>query len=137
MVREKILNVNDLNELVKLAAEASKKSYSPYSRIKVGAALLSTEGKVYSGSNIENSSYSLSVCAERVALFNAVFNGAKKFTALAVYSQKITPVPCGACLQALSEFFEGNEIVIVVSEAIKNHLTFKELLPVRFNLSEK
>ncbi|MCX7832164.1 MAG: cytidine deaminase [Actinobacteria bacterium] len=129
--------VNDLDELLKLAVEASKKSYSPYSRIKVGASLLSSDGKVYSGSNIENSSYGLSICAERVALFNAVFDGAKKFTALAVYSQKIVPVPCGACLQVLSEFFEGNEVIIYASDAIKNKLTFKELLPVRFNLGEK
>ena len=95
-------------DLVKKAVEARKLSYSPYSHFAVGAALLCKDGKVFVGSNVENSSYPLCMCAERNAIYNAMMNGYQKsdFTALAILAD--TPEacsPCGACRQVLSELF--------------------------------
>mgnify|MGYP003225985304 CR=1 FL=1 len=79
----------DLKKLIRFAFAAAEKSYSPYSRFKVGAAVLSKDGRVFTGANIENASYSVTNCAERVALQNAVFEGAREFEAVAVGSLKI------------------------------------------------
>ena len=91
------------NKLIEKAYIAAESAYAPYSNFKVGAALLSTGGKIYTGANIENSSYGATVCAERVALFSAVHEGEREFSALAV-----TAVPCGICLQTLSEFCKSD-----------------------------
>lgn len=96
------------NELVQKALEARKLSYSPYSNFAVGAALLTKDGKVFLGANIENSSYPLCMCAERNALYNAMMNGYKKedFAALALIADTDSPCsPCGACRQVISELF--------------------------------
>lgn len=97
-----------LDELLSNAAQAMKNSYSPYSKFKVGAALLTDEGKIYRGTNIENASYGLTICAERSAIFSAITDGAKEIKALAiVFSQKdLGPLssPCGACRQVMAEF---------------------------------
>ena len=99
-------------ELLALAREARKNAYAPYSGFAVGAALLTKSGKVYSGCNIENASFSPTVCAERVALFKAVSDGERDFCALAVVGGRgktLSPdvTPCGVCRQALAEFCEG------------------------------
>ncbi len=97
--------------LIKRVKETVRFSYAPYSKICVGAGLYCKGGKVYTGSNIENSSYSLSICAERVALFKALSEGEKNFLLLLLYSPQIEFIqPCGACLQVLSEF--APELVI-------------------------
>ncbi|MEO0094346.1 MAG: cytidine deaminase [candidate division WOR-3 bacterium] len=97
--------------LIKKLKETMKYAYAPYSKIKVGAILYCKDGKIYTGTNIENSSYSLTICAERVALFKAVSEGATDFTLLLLYSPQYDfIVPCGACLQVLSEF--APEIVV-------------------------
>ncbi|MDD6172825.1 MAG: cytidine deaminase [Elusimicrobia bacterium] len=97
-----------LDELLTNAAEAMRNSYSPYSKFKVGAALLTKSGKIYKGTNIENASYGLTICAERSAIFSAVTAGEREFEALAiVFSQKdLGPLstPCGACRQVMAEF---------------------------------
>lgn len=97
-----------LDELLANAAEAMRNSYSPYSKFKVGAALLAKSGKIYKGTNIENASYGLTICAERSAIFSAVTAGEREFEALAiVFSQKdLGPLstPCGACRQVMAEF---------------------------------
>lgn len=97
-----------LDELLANAAEAMCNSYSPYSKFKVGAALLTKSGKIYKGTNIENASYGLTICAERSAIFSAVTAGEREFEALAiVFSQKdLGPLstPCGACRQVMAEF---------------------------------
>jgi cytidine deaminase len=90
-------------ELVDQAVEARKKAYAPYSRFKVGAALLGKSGKIYLGCNIENASYGLTCCAERTAIFKAISEGEQDFEAIAVATSNGV-APCGACRQVLSEF---------------------------------
>ena len=101
-------------ELIALAAEARRKAYAPYSQYAVGAAVLTASGKVYTGCNVENASYGLSVCAERTAAFGAVCDGEREFTAIAVVTEN-AGTPCGACRQVLAEF--GPEMRVLVADA--------------------
>jgi cytidine deaminase len=99
------LSATGRNELIEAANSALKNAYSPYSKFRVGAAIRSNEGKIFTGCNIENASYSLAVCAERVALFKAVSEGYKTFDSIAICSSGVKPAfPCGACRQVLMEF---------------------------------
>ncbi len=122
-----------MNELVKKAREARACSYSPYSRFGVGAAIRAKSGKVYLGCNVENCSYGLTVCAERVAVCNAVSDGATDFEALAIFTEAedLTP-PCGACRQVLSEFSKDLTIILA-NPGGKKELRLSELLPLPFN----
>jgi cytidine deaminase len=109
MVRTSSITVSSKKALAKKMLKAVKRivkqSYAPYSKIPVGAGIYCASGKIYTGVNIENSSYSLTMCAERVAIFKAISEGEKKFLLLLLYSPKIDfIIPCGACLQVLSEF---------------------------------
>ena len=117
------------------AIEARKNSYSPYSGIRVGAALLTESGNVYTGCNIENSAYSPTVCAERVAVFKAISEGEKNFTAIAIAGgsgdePSYEFPPCGVCRQVLSEF-AGSElkVYLVKNENEFTTLTLADLLP--------
>ena len=127
------------NELVKHAEEARKLSYSPYSRFAVGAALLTKDGKIFYGANIENSSYPLCMCAERNALYNAMMNGYHKedFLALALTADTDEPCsPCGACRQVISELFpEEAPIYMANLKGDIKETTAKDLIP--FAFSEK
>lgn len=124
-------------ELMTYAEKAIEKSYSPYSNFKVGAALLSCDEKVYTGTNIENVSYGLSVCAERNAVFSAVGQGENCFTKLALVTEAETIVtPCGACLQVLKEFADDLEVTIKWKNGIKT-VTLKQLLPMAFEYDLK
>lgn len=107
----------DRDKLVRLAREASARAYAPYSHFRVGAALLLSDGTVYTGSNVENRSYGLTNCAERSAIFSAVSDGRTDFTALAVYSpESESPLPpCGACRQVISEFVSADFPVLCAS----------------------
>ena len=105
----------DREELIQSAREARQRAYAPYSQYKVGAALLSGLGHVYTGCNVENMSYGLTLCAERVALVKAVSEGDLDFKAIAVVTEDGVS-PCGACRQALSEFGLDMEIIISRSE---------------------
>ena len=126
----------DKNELIKLAIEARKLSYSSYSNFAVGAALLCKDGKVFLGSNIENASYSLGLCAERNALYNALMNGYKKedFVSLAVVADTDEVCsPCGACRQVLSELLDENAPIYMANlKGEQKETTVKELLPFAF-----
>lgn len=128
----------DIKELMKAAKEASARSYSPYSRYKVGAALLTKNGKIHTGTNIENASFPAGMCAERVALFEAIKNGDDQFEALAIYAEgENFPFPCGICRQVIAEFTSDLKIIIAKSEddyVIKN---ISELLPDTFEFSRK
>lgn len=125
------------NELVSLAKKELKNSYSPYSGFKVAAALITKSGKVYTGVNIENSSYPATVCAERVALFKAISNGERGFEAIAIVCEKGDfCYPCGVCRQVMSEFCdESFRIILEGNNIIKSH-TLEELLPHSFKLKD-
>ena len=115
-----------------------KHAYAPYSGFHVGAALLATDGTIYCGANIENASYGATNCAERTALFTAVYAGCRDFSALAVTcSGDHVPYPCGICLQALSEFCPGSMTVIMQSQdGITETMSLSELLPHAFTKEE-
>ena len=108
-----IMNI-DYKQLMKLAKEASKNSYSPFSRFAVGAAVLTSSGKIYQGCNVENSSFGLTNCAERTAIFKAVSEGERTILAVAIYSPNSDSCyPCGACRQVLFEFQDEYEIDVI------------------------
>lgn len=122
-----------LNELLRKAFEARKNAYAPYSRFPVGAAILTKNGTIHTGCNIENSSFGLTICAERVALNKAVSEGERHFNAIAVIAGSKEPVsPCGACRQALFEF--QPELVVVMSnlQFEKKIIKLSDLLPEAF-----
>ena len=129
---------NQQKNLIKKAAAAMRRAYAPYSRFCVGAALLTREGRIFQGCNVENASYGLTLCAERTALGAAVAAGHRRFTALAVASSGQTaPMPCGACLQALAEFCRPD--FVIVTAAAQNPAAMaiyplKDLLPRAFRL---
>ncbi len=128
-------------ELMRLATEARKASYSPYSGFKVGAALLGKSGKVYTGCNVENAAYTPTNCAERTAFFKAVSEGEKEFTAIAIVGGKDEKpadfcAPCGICRQVMAEFCDGDfRILLGNMDNIRVH-TLTELLPYSFGKSD-
>ena len=125
-----------MKELVKKAIEARKKAYAPYSKFKVGAALEAANGKVYTGCNVENASYGITVCAERVALFKAVSDGVKIFKRLVIVADTKQPCsPCGICRQALYEFAPNLEVVMANTKGKTKIIKFGELLPHPFSLN--
>lgn len=127
------------SNLLSLAVEAMQKSYSPYSLCKVGAALLTKSGKVYTGTNIENAAFSPTVCAERVAFFKAISEGETEFSAIAVVGGKNGKIngifaPCGVCRQVMREFCNDDfKIILGINEADYKTITLSELLPLSFS----
>lgn len=126
-------------ELYNLAKEAMKNSYSPYSDCKVGAALLTASGKVFTGTNIENAAFGPTVCAERVAIFKAVSEGERSFSKIAVVGGKGGVIdgvfaPCGVCRQVLREFCDDDFALLLgeTSDSFKT-VTLKNLLPLSFS----
>ena len=128
-------------KLIELAKEAMNKAYAPYSGYQVGAALLCADGTAYQGCNIENASYTPTVCAERTAIFKAVSDGKRDFTAIAVCGGKggiITGAfpPCGVCRQVLREFCKDDFTVYLVTQNGYETLTLGDLLPHSFSAEE-
>ena len=127
----------DKKELVAKAVEARNLSYSPYSKFKVGAALLTKDGQVFLGANIENSSYPLCMCGERNALYNAMMHGYKKddLVALALCADTDEPCsPCGACRQVISELFPRDGVIIMSNlKGDIKETNVDELLPFAFS----
>ena len=125
-------------ELCRAAIQAMKQSYSPYSDFKVGAALLTKDGKIYTGCNIENASFSATVCAERTAIFKAISEGETEFAMLAIAGGKNGELqgevpPCGVCRQVLSEFCDKDfPILLVTDENNFKQYTLGQLLPLTF-----
>lgn len=132
-------NNEKYKELAAAAISARERSYCPYSHFAVGAALLSKSGKVYTGANIENSSYTPTVCAERVAFFTAIHAGERDFEAIAIAggpegSPPCEPVaPCGVCRQVMTEFSDGDFKIILASADGHSVYTLDSLMPLRFD----
>ncbi len=127
----------DSKKLVAAAAQARLGSVSPYSKFKVGAALLTKSGEIIGGANVESASYGLTCCAERIALFKALTDGKKNFIAVAVVARcDAGPMPCGACRQLLREYAPEAKVFIADSDDLKCIRTFtvKGLLPSAFTL---
>lgn len=122
-------------ELFALAKEARESAYAPYSDFKVGAALLGESGTIYLGCNVENASFGLTVCAERVALFKAVSEGERVFKAIAIYAGNKSVPPCGACLQVMAEFGDL-DILLFDSKGSYVKWRISELLPQAFRLND-
>jgi cytidine deaminase len=117
--------------LISTANLAKESAYAPYSNFRVGAALMTEGGEVFHGCNVENSSYSLTICAERNAVFQAVAKGKTKFRAIAITSDDAGFItPCGACRQVLSEFNPQLEIILTTSAGKKRITTLDKLFPV-------
>ncbi|SHG86073.1 cytidine deaminase [Thermosyntropha lipolytica DSM 11003] len=128
----------DIKLLIKEAREAQKYAYAPYSRFKVGAALLTKKGRVYKGANIENASYGLTVCAERVAVFKAVSEGELDWEGICVVSSGSGfAYPCGACLQVLSEFASELKVVVADENNFYQEFSLRDLFPTAFCLDKQ
>ncbi len=123
-------------ELLQLAIEARKNAYCPYSEFPVGAALLCADGSVYTGANVENASYGLTVCAERVAIFKAISEGKRDFVKLAVVCNAERCSPCGACRQVIHEHAPNIEILMGKPDGSFERTTIEELLPKAFRSSD-
>lgn len=123
------------SKLVRAAAKARAHAVAPYSKFKVGAALLTRSGAIISGANVESASYGLTCCAERVALFSALTSGRKNFLAVAVVARLPGgPTPCGACRQLLAEYAPDAVVLVADSNRLSviREFTVKELLPAAF-----
>ena len=123
-------------KLIKIAVDSIKYSQAKYSKFRVGAALETKEGKVFSGCNIESSSYSLTICAERVALVKALSEGSTKFSSIAIYAEQAEFCPpCGACRQLLYDYAQDLQVILTNGVDHKTY-TIKELLPIAFEESQ-
>ncbi len=131
----------DYKTLITLAEEARKSAYAPYSNFKVGAALLSSNGKVYTGCNIENASFTPTNCAERTAFFKAISEGERSFEAIAVVGGKASEpqdicYPCGVCRQVMTEFCgEDFKIILGTSKQLEV-FTLKAIMPLSFGKND-
>lgn len=130
-------------KLIDIAKNARKKSYSPYSRFSVGCALLCKDGSIYTGTNIENSSFSATVCAERVAFFKATSEGKRDFSAIAIVGAKENTVPsspcfpCGVCRQVMSEFCGSDFKIYLLSGENISEYTLSSLMPYAFEFGKE
>jgi cytidine deaminase len=129
--------MND-KELIEDAKKAQENAYAPYSNFMVGAALLSADGRVFTGVNVENASYGLTICAERTAVFKAVSDGAEKFAKIAIVSSSSPPAaPCGACRQVLNEFSPNLQVICANHKNEIKRFELSQLLPESFNLEKE
>jgi cytidine deaminase len=125
----KLISAAVLKELRVASIEASKRAYCPYSRFPVGAAVLTTEGKIFSGCNVENVSYGLTICAERNAIFHAVTRGSQQIAAVMIYTPTPRPsAPCGACRQVINEFGPKAEVYSFCNGKEELRVSMTELL---------
>ncbi len=126
----------EIIKLIEIALLAREKAYAPYSKFKVGAALIDNNGVTHIGANIENGSFGLTNCAERTAIFSAVTKDMKKISVIAIVADTTDPVsPCGACRQVISEFADDDTIIILANLKLKYKvMDIDELLPYRFKL---
>ena len=128
-----------VQQLIEAAREAREHSYAPYSHFHVGAALMTAEGRVYQGCNIENASYTQTICAERNALFKAVYEGERNFEMIAIAGSPEGPctdyaTPCGVCRQVMMEFCDPKTFCVIVAKSPEEYMEYRleELLPLGF-----
>ncbi|MEW5985582.1 MAG: cytidine deaminase [Chloroflexota bacterium] len=126
-----MINDAQCDALLAAACAARQRAYAPYSHYRVGAAVLADDGRLYTGVNVENASYSLTICAERAAVFQAVAAGARRILAVAVCTEN-GGSPCGACRQVLSEFADDAPVWLSDAQGHVRQTTLYELLPDRF-----
>ena len=131
---------NRIPEMIEKALKMRDYSYVPYSHFRVGAALLTKDGKIYGGCNIENAAYGPSNCAERTAFFKAVSEGEREFAGIAIVGGPETGIedycpPCGVCRQVMTEFCRPEEFVIILAKSMEDYrvFTLKELFPMGFS----
>ncbi|MGC8971109.1 MAG: cytidine deaminase [bacterium] len=124
-------------KMIDMAREVLNNAYAPYSRYKVGAVVEGSSGKLYTGCNVENISFSLTICAERVAIFKGISDGEKSFTRIVIISDDNSiPTPCGACLQVMSEFSDKDlEIIVSSKDGKLERYKLSELLPNPFKFN--
>lgn len=131
------MKTSDALRLLRAAAKAAEQAHAPYSKFQVGAALLTDQGKIITGCNVENASYGLTICAERSAIFTAVGRGLRKFRAVAIVADAKMPYPCGACRQVLAEFCAPETTVLIAPArklAAYEETTLGTLLPKTFRM---
>lgn len=122
-----------LRRLEKAARSAAKSAYAPYSKFRVGAAVLTHSGKIFAGCNVENASYGLCNCAERTAIFTAATTGERKLRAVVIYTPTLTPtMPCGACRQVINEFGADAVVISMCDSRQRIETTIAQLLPEAF-----
>lgn len=127
-----------VDRLKKAARQAAENSYSPYSNFRVGAAVLAKNGKIYAGTNVENASYGLTLCAERVAIASSVSAGERVIKTLAIYTPSDEPIPpCGACLSVIAEFAEGDVSILMFTDDKESWANLAQLLPKSLKLKPK
>ena len=120
-------------DLLKQAIQVRERAYAPYSKFKVGAALLCKDGRVFEGCNVENATYGLAVCAERTAVVSAIAAGAKNFDQIAIVADTPMPVvPCGMCLQTLAEFAPNLSLTLSNLDGVTEETTLQQLMPKQF-----
>ncbi|MDA8211214.1 MAG: cytidine deaminase [Clostridia bacterium] len=129
------LDKSTVNKLIASAIKAQQMAYAPYSKFRVGAALLTADGQVITGCNVENSAYGLCNCAERTAIFKAVSEGQRAFRAIAIVGDSDAPcAPCGACRQVMVEFAPQMQVIMANPKGEFEAMTAAELLPKFFKL---
>ncbi len=127
-----------IDQLCECAKHASKNAYAPYSQFPLGASILGDDGRIFIGTNVENASFGLTMCAERNAIFRGITDGIKKILVLVLYSPSDKPIfPCGACRQVLSEFSEDAQIISICDSYERIECTIKDLLPSAFKFNQK
>lgn len=125
-------------EIIRLAIASKEHAYANYSQFKVGACIRFSDGSIYCGANIENASFSLTICAERVALFTGITKGSRSIDALAIAGTgDVVPYPCGACLQVLSEFGDDFPVYLITEQGTIHTFQFLNLFPYRFRYEIK
>lgn len=129
------MNKEIYNSLIEFAKKAADTAYAPYSRYRVGAAVLSDSGEIFTGCNVENASYGLTICAERVAIFKARSAGHSVWKAVAIYAPAgPAPLPCGACRQVMAEGGNAPEVIVIAADGSVRTYDFDAILPNRFSL---
>lgn len=128
----------EIVNLIELALGAAERSYAPYSSYKVGCAVEMSDGVVFQGCNIENASYGITMCAERVAIYNAIsYNDCKEIKTIVVANVESYPYPCGACRQVIMEFGKNAHVVVARSREDYIKYNIKDLLPAAFDIEDK